>query len=79
MADLERPPVINMIVYQSGAERYSVLADKARLCTHKRVCFPDMKHILDNYVISDVRLTTGKIRLETVMGSTVARHNAWPM
>lgn len=23
------------------------------------VCFPDMKHILDNCLISDVRLTTG--------------------
>lgn len=27
-----------------------------------------MKHILDNFVISDVRLTTGKICLEIVMG-----------
>lgn len=43
------------------------------------LCFPDMKHILDNFVISDVRLTTGKIRLEIVAGSTMAKHNAWPV
>jgi hypothetical protein len=28
--------------------------------TQSKECFPDMKHILDNYMISDVRLTTGE-------------------
>lgn len=61
----------NIISIQTTQHEQSTRKSKA--------CFPDMKHILDNYVISDVRLTTGKIRLETVMGSTVARHNAWPV
>jgi hypothetical protein len=38
------------------------LSDETMLTKSKvytSVCFPDMKHILDNYMISDVRLTTG--------------------
>ena len=49
---------------------------KQKQSVYIRVCFPDMKHILDNYLISDVRLTTGCNWSRNRDGLRWHRHNA---